>query len=304
MKRLNHYLFVFLLLSFQGIASPLPSDEAPILHPSGLLWKIEKAGRPDSYLFGTMHLSDPRVTRLKPEVEQAFNQSGQFVSEMIMNFEAIGYVSQASFFNNGQTLDALMGERAFQRMSQLIRERKRPLNADMLRHMKPWAVMIMLMLPAEESASGVALDMMLYTRAHRQNKQLKGLETPQEQVAVFETLNLQEQVWMLMQTLDEVETIERLMGNMISLYLQEDLQALMQMQLAYMDESTDIDDRFMYQLLDVRNQRMAQRLEPILAKGNAFIAIGALHLPGKNGVLHLLEQAGYRVSRVETSVIP
>ena len=50
----------------------------------------------------------------------------------------------------------------------------------------------------------------------------------------------------------------------------------------------------MRQLVDERNTRM----EPYLKKGQAFIAIGALHLPGKAGVLSLLAQKGYRVSVV------
>jgi uncharacterized protein YbaP (TraB family) len=38
---------------------------------------------------------------------------------------------------------------------------------------------------------------------------------------------------------------------------------------------------------------------PHLAEGKAFIAVGALHLPGKNGLVALLRGAGYTVSPVE-----
>jgi uncharacterized protein YbaP (TraB family) len=43
---------------------------------------------------------------------------------------------------------------------------------------------------------------------------------------------------------------------------------------------------------------MAERMQEILNKGNAFIAIGALHLPGDEGVLNLLDGSGYIISRI------
>lgn len=39
--------------------------------------------------------------------------------------------------------------------------------------------------------------------------------------------------------------------------------------------------------------------EPLLTQGGAFIAVGALHLPGKQGLVALLRQAGYAVTAVE-----
>ena len=38
------------------------SEAAATLNGKGLLWKLEKAGEKPSFLFGTMHMTDPRVT--------------------------------------------------------------------------------------------------------------------------------------------------------------------------------------------------------------------------------------------------
>jgi hypothetical protein len=43
---------------------------------------------------------------------------------------------------------------------------------------------------------------------------------------------------------------------------------------------------------------MVERLRPRLAEGGAFVAVGALHLPGEEGILRLLERQGYRVTRL------
>ena len=55
---------------------------------------------------------------------------------------------------------------------------------------------------------------------------------------------------------------------------------------------------FTEQLIDDRNDHMVERMLPRLAEGKAFIAVGALHLPGERGILKQLEDQGYRVTRV------
>jgi uncharacterized protein YbaP (TraB family) len=44
--------------------------------------------------------------------------------------------------------------------------------------------------------------------------------------------------------------------------------------------------------------RMVERMQPQLRAGNAFVAVGALHLYGEQGILGLLQRDGYRVSRM------
>lgn len=293
----NYLLALFLVLNLPPCYAE-QQQESGILHSQGLLWKIERQGQPVSYLFGTMHVSDPRVTKLSPEVEQAFSGSRQFVMEMILNFKAVGYVTSASFFNDGRTLEQVMDRDGYRKLVDLLGNRlKLPEKA--LRHMKPWAVLVMLMMPVESQAdSAAALDMVLLRRASMGKKELIGLETAEEQVAVFESLTIEEQVWMLNRAIDELEHTDSQMPVMMDAYLKGDLAGLMQIQKQFMYDDSDIDDRFMKQLIELRNLRMAERLRPILKKGDAFVAIGALHLPGEQGVLTLLEQQGYRVSPV------
>ena len=51
-------------------------------------------------------------------------------------------------------------------------------------------------------------------------------------------------------------------------------------------------------LLDIRNRLMVARMMPRLGEGNALVAVGALHLPGRRGILNLLAEEGYHIARV------
>jgi len=51
-------------------------------------------------------------------------------------------------------------------------------------------------------------------------------------------------------------------------------------------------------LIVKRNKIMSLRAKPIIEKGNMFMAVGALHLPGPDGLVTLLRKAGYKLSVV------
>jgi uncharacterized protein YbaP (TraB family) len=63
------------------------------------------------------------------------------------------------------------------------------------------------------------------------------------------------------------------------------------------DEDSDYA-AFEQRIILDRNKVMAERAAPILANGNVFMAVGALHLPGKDGVVELLRRQGFTVTAV------
>ena len=299
MKNIKLWLILTSLLftALQNSYAESKGEQA-ILHPKGLLWKIERQGMSDSYLYGTMHVGDPRVVNLAPEVERAFMQTDHFVMEVLMNFKAMGYMASASFFSDGRTLKDVMGYLEYKRLTSLINKRIF-LPEDVVKHMKPWAVLMLLMMPVDQQAqSAAALDMVLYRRANQRKLELTGLETAQEQIAVFDSMSMEDQLWMLNRSIKEIDITDAQLPDMLNAYIDRDLAQLVRIQQAFMYEDSEVDDRFMHQLLDVRNEKMTKRILPVLRQGNAFIAIGALHLPGKEGVLHLLEQQGYTVTSI------
>jgi hypothetical protein len=297
---LIHPVVLLILLSV-GVAlqaTAQAENQKRILHPKGLLWKIDKPGHAPSHLYGTMHVGDPRVTRLAPEVEAAFSGAERFAMEMLLNFRAVSVITRASFFDDGRTLKSVMQADDYQRLMRLLNDTLR-LPEDLVINMRPWAVLMAMMMPSDgQMSQDAALDMVLYRRAALRKIPLLGLETAEEQLAIFESLSLQEQIWLLNKSVDEFSQSGEQLYTMLDAYLDRDLEGLVLLQQQYMYADSDIDDRFMLELVDKRNLRMVRRMQDVLAQGNAFIAIGALHLPGENGVLHLLEQQGFTVTPV------
>lgn len=284
-----------ILVSIPAAAEPPAPCANPGLPCRGLLWRIESGSTPASYLFGTMHVSDPRVTRLPPPVKQALDGAASFTHEMFANGPGIVHMAETMYFGDHQRLSALLGPAWYARLHDTLRTHGIP--AGDLDRKKPWAVFMMLAKPAGQ-APGIHLDMVLEISSIQQGKPVYALETMAEQIAVFNELPVEDQISVLKFALGRFDQTRRLHEQMLQVYLSRDLHALFRM-----IESEPIGDPrlqkiMLDRLLWARNARMLDRMKPRLKEGNAFIAVGAGHLPGDQGLLALLHRAGYRVTPV------
>ena len=150
-----------------------------------------------------------------------------------------------------------------------------------------------------EPETGVYLDLKLHQLSSSQGKKLYGLETIEEQIATFDEMPMAEQVALLDHSLANQEEMSEVMEKTIEIYLSKDLAAMEALNKRFMGEMpADLASNFTYRLIDFRNLRMYKRMKPLIASGGAFVAVGALHLPGESGLIKQLRQDGISVSAV------
>jgi len=277
---------------------------------SGLLWKIEKSGIAPSYLFGTMHVTDPKVTRMPDAAQAAFDGAGTVVIETIEILDPA--IAQAvlvsrpelTMFTDGTTLTSLLDEEDAKLIEAELSRRDIPFA--LVSQMKPWMISGLVALPACEmarKARGVEfLDIKIARSARAQGKQLLGLERIGEQMAAMADLPMEFHIRGLIETIKLADLMPDIMATMTDLYLKGEIAQIMPLILAAGPQGAeqDIDGyaQFEERIVRMRNHVMAERAAPILDAGNAFIAVGALHLPGEEGVVALLQDAGYTVTLV------
>ena len=289
-----------LAVVLMAVGRPAPAGtEMPYGH--GLLWQIDGAGPAPSYLFGTMHTADEEVTDLAPPVVDAFAQARSLSLEVIMTPEAQMSLGFAMMLSDGRTLEQVVGPDLFQRA--VTAGRPYGFGQDQFRLFKPWAVMTLLSLPPSEvkrqAAGEKALDHRLQEAATQRGLALHGLEQIEEQIAMFNDMAEDDQIAMLDATIAQSDQVEVMFEKMRAAYLDQNPALIFEMMQA---QQTGVDpglvETFTERLLDARNERMAERMQPRLAEGGAFVAVGALHLPGESGILKLLEGQGYQLTRL------
>ena len=282
-------------------APPAPSPAEQELRPSagvpqgGLLWRISGNGITPSYLLGTIHSADPRVVRLKPAVQEALVRSERFVMEMQMDADVLLSLGASMIMTDGNNLESVLGRDLYDQVLKAMTAYGFP--EAVVNTLKPWAVMALLSMP--KPSGEPVLDMVLYQRAQAAGKPTAGLESAEEQLAVFEGLSMPDQVALLKMTIAQLADLPGFFDRLIQAYAADDLQAVADLAAGYnhQDES-QTTGRFMSRLNDDRNRRMVQRMTPYLQQGNSLVAVGALHLTGPAGLLQLLRQRGFEVMPV------
>ncbi|NKM99395.1 TraB/GumN family protein [Rhizobium leguminosarum] len=275
----------------------------------GIFWKIEKPGLAPSWLLGSMHVTDPRVLALPPRAQAAHDAADTIIieSDEILNERkataALLAKPELTMFTDGTTIDKLLSPEDYKRLETGLKQRGIPISA--VSRMRPWMISSAVALPACEiarKAKGAQfLDQKIATDAIAQGKQVKGLETLAEQIQAMADLPVEFHLKSLIQTLELGDKMSDVVETMTDLYLSGDIGMTMPMlKTVTPEEEGENSDYAAFEqrvILD-RNKVMAERAAPILDSGNVFMAVGALHLPGKDGVIELLRQQGFTVTAV------
>ena len=290
-RRLDPVVLLAVVLLFFLAAITLADTD----RSHGLLWELSKTGQQPAYLFGTIHSEDPAVVELPATVKQAFDASNSVVLEMLMDTDTMRYSSTAMLMLDGRSLSDMIGMPLYKKVSAAIASRGIP--ELVLNRMKPWAAAVTLSTPALET--GQILDLVLYQDALQQDKAVYGLETVREQLDLFDSMSESDQVTLLRDAVNKFPELDALHAELLEVYKQRDLEGLLAINETSMQaEDQRLAKEFQRRVIDDRNHRMAERMQPYLRQGKAFVAVGALHLPGEQGLLNLLEQQGYTVRRV------
>ncbi|MGE0482852.1 MAG: TraB/GumN family protein [Gammaproteobacteria bacterium] len=273
------------------LASGTPAAFGEVGHGQGLLWRLTAPSGAESYLLGTMHVSDARVVAITEAARPYFDDARTFVMEVVLDFAALAELQGAMFLGEGRKLDELVGEAFFARLAAAMQVRGVP--PQLTATMKPWAVYSALSLPATEQ--GVPLDMVFMLEAQAAGKAVSGLETVAEQIAVFEGVDEDTQLGLLREMACHYAVFQGEIEAMVEAYAARDLAALVEISFRH---ASDDGQALLDALLWSRNERMLERLDTRLAAGDAFVAVGALHLPGSRGLLRGLEQRGFAVEAI------
>lgn len=274
-----------------------------------VLWRISRKGIAESYLFGTLHVTDERVTKLSKTVLEAISHARVVALEVAdvapgALSAAIAKSPKLMMFSDGRQLDQLISPEAFAHVSGQLESARLP--SQFARLFKPWVVsMIMAVSDCERKrmANGnPVLDKRIAEAAEENGVPVVGLETMEAQLEAAAAAPIEEQVAMLKTTLTMADRADDLRETLLQLYLTRQIGAAFPLQKLLAKRSglrNASFEGFKAHMIDRRNRLMRTRALPLLAEGNVFIAVGALHLIGENGLVSLIRNAGFEVTAVE-----
>lgn len=301
-----------------GLAAEAPAAHAGILAeaaatPNGdsRFWRVERDGAAPSWLFGTYH-DTTTIGTLTPAIEAAFGAAGTLVVELTAaELERLN----ARVSTDPSFVFALDGNGVAARLDPAVLARaaavleRRGLTVAMAERMQPWMFFSVMGIPAcqiEAMAGGAqVMDQVLLRRAAAAGKELVGLETYEEALGAFGAVDPDIAAEAALDLIRLSEREEDLRATMLGFYRAGNLAGIdafsdwltTQASGRVSEEAERLSAAFEAELLDARNRRWMGRLAPVLVEGGAFVAVGGLHLPGEAGLVALLREQGFTVTR-------
>lgn len=267
---------------------------SPVKAENSLFWQLDSPAGQRSYLFGTMHTDDNRVTDFSPVVVQALKNSDTFMLEVADTpAPALLQLAQGD-------LQPYLTAAELEQVRNLADMHVIPLTTAL--RMKPWLLAVLFDLPRPQTP--FAQDLLLKAKAEELDKQVLGLESPQAHFGAMDSLTMEEQLSMLRAVLKRSQAQkEKDYERLMKAYLSGDAA-----QVARIDEastqgvlSAKLWQRIRVKLLDERNVLMAERAIAQADRERVFIAVGAAHLAGKTGLIEAFKQAGYTLTPLKKS---
>ena len=274
-----------------------------------LLWKISGNGlEQPSYLMGTHHLAPLSITDSIAGFNDAFTASQQVIGELVMSEiqtpEVMQIMQQTMMIESDTTIQRLFLPDEYEMVNQFTKENLM-LDLAMAPKLKPAFIQNNLIVvlyiktiggfnPAEQ------LDAYFQAEGTAKGKKVSGLETPAYQFnLLYNSTSLQRQAELLVCTLSNIDKSLNETKELTDAYMAQNLEELYLISQKKHNDKCDATPAEMAALLDNRNIQWAEILPEKMQEAPAFIAVGALHLPGDNGVINLLRQKGYQVEPIQ-----
>lgn len=261
---------------------------------NSLLWKITGNGLKEaSYLYGTIHITCDE--KLPPKAIKAMDETKQLYLELDMDDPTLQQSMMGGMMmKEGKTLTSLSSAEDFKVLDDFLKKQL-GYSAQMFNTIKPFMISAMLY-PKLIECEMKSVEGSLMTLSKEQKEEILGLETVQEQLAVFDAIPYEVQMNEL------VKTAKSNLGNdktemdlMLKTYKSEDITAMVTMM---KQSENEITSKFEEVLLTERNKKWIPKIETIAKETPTFFGVGAGHLGGENGVIKLLRKAGYKVEPV------
>jgi len=259
---------------------------------SSLLWKVEGNGIKPSYVFGTMHILKTEDFNIKEPVKKAFNQADQLVLEVDMDDPEMQLtIMQHVSMKDGMTLDQLVEKEIYNQLDDKL-TKSMGVGIAMFKTWQP-LMLSTLLLKDIVGSQPASFEGSLIEMAKKQEIEVLGLETVEEQVGFFHDIPYKDQAEMIKEYVTEADEVAKGFAQLTKHYLSEDIDEMHR----FLEKEAK-GQLSTTEIIDKRNQNWIPKIKKMATHKSTFFGVGAGHLGGSKGVINLLKKAGYKLTAI------
>ena len=260
---------------------------------SSLLWRVSgNQIKNNTYIFGTFHLLCPNQFQIPDTINSILQQVDTVYFEINLNDPSLfNNMLQQMTMQNHQSLQQFIPTPTYDSMNNIFLE-KTKMNLNFFQYYKPILVTSFLY-PSLMGCNPVSLETMLENMAEKYKKPIAGLETADYQFKILDKIPYEQQAKMLQTTLLHFNQSQNELKKMVEMYQRMNIDSLQQSL-----KSEDNLLQYENDLVIQRNRNWLQILINRMKNTACFVAVGAGHLGGTEGLINLLRKAGYTVTPI------
>lgn len=263
------------------------------------VWKVSKGGS-DIYLAGTIHLLRPADLPLPASFFAALEQSDVLYVEADVDKMQDQQVAQQMMMKmmlpQGETLSSVLEEETYKRLEQACTSVGIPLAQ--LAAFKPALAVVTLtsMKLMGMGITGEGVDKTLMTKAAELEKEVAFMESVDYQIDVLSKMGEGNEDAFVRYSLDDIDKVETEFSTLLDEWK---LGGDVKMNESVLEMKTKFPKLYQSLLLE-RNNNWIEKIMPLFANEQTeLIAVGTLHLHGKDGLLEQLKDQGCKVKQLK-----
>jgi len=289
-NKINWLLINLLLLSSCQL---FKEEVAP---ESSMLWKIEhKDLKHPTYMLGTMHLISKEYFYFPEKLEKLITDSEQLIMELEGLPDAAGAAELMRLPDSVQLVDLFSEEDML--LLYGFAEQEMKMTKEMFDmtfgRMKPF-LLLQLITQKQFEGETESFELTLMNLAETNKIKSIGLETIEQQIGFFDAIPAEDLAEIITSYFENTDSLKAQTKMMQQVYRSGNLDSLARFMVETAPELMEFEDI----LLTNRNISWVPKIKDLIFKKPSFIAVGAAHLAGDNGLINLLRKEGFTITPV------
>lgn len=286
--------FIFLLLLiWAGLVRAAETEP-----DKTFLWRV-KSPSTTAYVLGSIHLATPKLYPLPRRIEESFDRADILAVEVNINavdqIKVQEWLAVNGFYPENRSLEQNLSAKTKAGLARL------EIDIQALNRLRPWLAAITLQARQLKTLGfdeAYGVDKHFLDKAEKTKKPIRELESILYQLTCFSGLSEKNQELFLSVTLAEWNNMAVMVNKIIKAWrigAAGRFEDIFFKQYREHPELNPVAEKLIFQ----RNAAMAAQIEDFLASGKTyFVIVGAGHLVGKRGVIHVLKTKGHKVEQL------
>ncbi len=282
------WIMILLFLGFTFVTGKAQTSK------SSLLWEIQGNGlEKPSFIFGSFHIMCKPDFEISTTLRNKLSETNQFYGELKMDDPNMQQQMASKMILQGNSLSALIGDAAFPTLNEQF-QKITGMPLQLFNNYKPFMALSLLVISSIPCTDKIQPETEFVNIAKQKNMPIYGLETIDDEISAIDREPLDSQIQSLQKVILNYDSVKNGMLEMTAVYKLRDIDSLY----SYMKKKGNVGD-FEVNLLINRNKNWLPVIQKAMKEMASFFVVGAGHLGGQDGIIHLLKKQGYQVTPIK-----